>query len=118
MAYKTAELEAKALEVITKNKLVFIHEVASFMGIAKGTFYEHKLDELNSIKGALDLNKETIKAGLRKKWYDSDNATVQIALYKLIGTPEESDSINSQRNKVDVEGGIQVIFENHASKDS
>jgi len=97
MAYKTSELEAKALEVISKNRLVFIHEVASFMGISKVTFYEHKLNELNSIKQAIDLNKETIKAGLRKKWYNSENATVQIALYKLIGTDEETAKINSQR---------------------
>ena len=97
MAYKTEELEAKALEVISKNKLVFIHEVASFMGISKVTFYEHNLNELNTIKQAIDLNKETIKAGLRKKWYDSENATVQIALYKLIGTDEEASKINSQK---------------------
>ena len=119
MAYKTSELEQKALEVIQKNMLVFIHEVCVFIPVSKQTFYDHKLDQLDTIKAALDKNKTTLKAGLRKKWYDSDNATVQIALYKLIGTPEESDSINSQKNKVEVEGGIQVTFESHAKdKDS
>ena len=103
MAYKTSELEAKALEVIQKNRLVFIHEVASFMNISRQTFYTYGLDKLDSIKDALDLNKETIKAGLRKKWYESDNATVQIALYKLIGTDEESDRINSQKIKNNIE---------------
>lgn len=99
MAYKTEELERKALEVIKANMLVFIHEVASFMGISKVTFYEHGLNELNSIKDAIELNKEKLKAGLRKKWYESDNATVQIALYKLIGTKEEHDSITGQAVK-------------------
>lgn len=114
MAYKTAELEKKALEVIKKNKLVFIHEIASFMNISKGTFYEHKLDELNSIKDAIEFNKETIKAGLRKKWYESDNPTCQIALYKLIGTDDECDSINSQKVKNEHSGEItiQVDFSN------
>ena len=115
MAYKTAELEAKALEVISKEKLVFIHEVATFMGISRQTFYDHEIDKLDTIKDALNNNKETIKAGLRKKWYDSENATVQIALYKLIGTDDESDRINSQKNKVEVEGGVHVTIEKHVT---
>jgi hypothetical protein len=110
MAYKTAELEAKALEVIQKNMLVFIHEVCNFMNIERQTFYNHELDKLDSIKDALEKNKSTLKAGLRKKWYDSDNATVQIALYKLIGTEAESDRINSQHNKIDVPEGIKIIL--------
>ena len=115
MAYDTKELEKRALHVIERENLVFIHEVCSFMNLSKQTFYEHKLDESNQIKAALDKNKSTLKAGLRKKWYDSDNATTQIALYKLIGTDEESDRINSQRNKVEVDGGIQVIINKHVT---
>lgn len=110
MAYKTSELEEKALEVIQKNMLVFIHEVACFMNISNKTFYEHNLHELHTIKDAIDLNKSKLKAGLRKKWYSSDNATVQIALYKLIGTDEESDRINSQKVKHD--GSIEVTTVN------
>ena len=102
MAYKTHELEQKALEVIQKNMLVFISDVCSFMNLSKQTFYDHKLDQLDSIKEALEKNKSTLKAGLRKKWYESDNATVQIALYKLIGSDEESDRINSQKVKQDI----------------
>lgn len=102
MAYKTQELEQKALEVIQKNMLVFIHEVATFMNIERQTFYNHGLDKLDTIKEALEKNKSTLKAGLRKKWYESDNATVQIALYKLIGSDEESDRINSQKVKQDI----------------
>ena len=107
MAYKTPELEQKALEVIQKNMLVFISDVCSFMNLSKQTFYDHKLDQLDSIKEALEKNKSTLKAGLRKKWYESDNATVQIALYKLIGSDEESDRINSQQIKAKHSGEIK-----------
>ena len=119
MAYEIHELEAKALEVITKNKLVFIHAVATFMGISRQTFYTYELDKLDTIKDALSNNKETIKAGLRKKWYDSENATVQIALYKLIGTDEESDRINSQKMKHDgeIKAGGTIIFKNFSDGD-
>ena len=111
MAYKTAELEAKALEAIRKNKLVFAHEVPTFINISKQTYYDHKLEQLDSIKSALDKNREEIKAGLRKKWYESENATVQIALYKLIGTDEESDRINSQRLKNEHSGAITIVID-------
>jgi hypothetical protein len=114
VAYDTKELEKKALKVIEAENLVFIHEVASFMNISKVTFYEHKLNELNSLKDALEANKEKMKKGLRKKWYDNDNATTQIALYKLIGTQEETERINSQ--KVDI-GGELSINVNFASDD-
>lgn len=119
MAYKTEELEAKALEAIRKNRLVFAHEVPTFINISKQTYYDHKLEQLDSIKSALDKNREEIKAGLRKKWYDSENATVQIALYKLIGTDEESDRINSQKVKHDgeVKSSGTIIFKNFSDGD-
>jgi hypothetical protein len=108
MAYVTAELEIKALKVIKENDLVFIHEVSSFMNLSRQTFYDHGLDKLDSLKEALEFNKNKLKSGLRKKWYVSDNATVQIALYKLIGTDNEADAINSQ--KVKHEGELKTGF--------
>lgn len=108
MAYKKEELEKKALENIKKYKLYFIHDVIYYLPCSCATFYNHKLEKLESIKEALEKNKIKTKVGLRKKWYDSDNATAQIALYKLIGTDEESDRINSQKNKVEHSGKINI----------
>lgn len=96
MAYKTEELKEKALNAIKSMKLVFIEEVAAFIGISKGTFYEHKLNELNEIKDAIEANKSELKAGLRKKWYENENATTQLALYRLLSTPEEHQLLNQQ----------------------
>ena len=108
MAYDTKELETKALDVIQKQMLVFIHEVSTAMNLSRQTFYDHGLDKLDSIKNALEDNKTKLKGGLRKKWYESENATTQIALYKLIGTEEESDRINSQKQKVEHSGSMEV----------
>ena len=103
MAYKTAELEKQALTAIKKHKLIFIEEVASFLPCDKTTFYNHKLHEFDTLKSALLANKVNMKAGLRKKWYAGDNATTQIALYKLIGTNEEADRLNGkQKNETTV----------------
>lgn len=98
MAYKTAELEKKALKAIEENKcLFFINDLIAFLPCSQSTFYDHKLEESESIKEALEQNKINAKVGLRNKWYESDNATTQIALYKLIGTDAEVDRITSQR---------------------
>ena len=47
------------------------------------------------IKEELEKNRVAIKANLRKKWYDSDNATLQIALMKLISTDDERRKISN-----------------------
>ena len=101
MAYDVKELERLALEAISENDLVFIQEVVYFLPCSSATFYNLELEKLETIKDALEEKRIKIKSKLRKKWYDSDNATVQIALYKLIGTDEESDRINSQKFKTD-----------------
>lgn len=114
MSHDKERLERQALDVITKNKLVFIHEIASFMGIAKQTFYNHGLGDLDTIKDAIEKNREQIKAGLRKKWYDSENATVQIALYRLTSTDEEITKLNSQKieHSGEVKSGVTVHIVN------
>ena len=66
------------------------------------------MNELNTIKDAILKNRNDLKVGLRKKWYESENATTQIALYKLIGTESESDRINSQKQKVEHSGEINI----------
>lgn len=102
------DLIKKAIEAIKEYKLVFVEEIVSFLPCTKSTFYNYDLHELDAIKDILQDNRTMMKAGLRKKWYESDNATVQIALYKLIGTDEESDRINSQKVKAEHSGGIKT----------
>jgi len=101
MAFKKDELAEIAIKAITSKKLVFMDEVYAYLPCSRATFYNHKLEELDSIKGAIEKNRVDLKVGLRKKWYESENATVQIALYKLIGSEDESDRINSQKSKID-----------------
>lgn len=67
------------------------------MDTSRATFYNHGLDKLDTIKDALEQNRINVKKGLRKKWYESDNATTQIALYRLTSTDEELSKLNSQK---------------------
>ncbi len=108
MAYKTEELLKQAIDAITEHKLIFIDEVVSFMDCSRSTFYEKELDKSDMLKELILKNKNEMKSGLRKKWYNSDNATVQIVLYKLIGTDDEGDKINNQRIRHEFPEGIVI----------
>jgi len=102
MAYNTETLKIKAIEVIKKNKLIFIEDICAMIGVSVPCFYDHFKIESNDFKELrtlLDENKISLKVGLRKKWYDSDNATTQMALYKLCSTSEEHKKL--QQNYTD-----------------
>jgi len=92
MAYDTKVIKQKAIEAIKKNKLIFIEDVCAMIGIAKSTYYDHfkeGSDDSNELNTLLNENKISLKVSLRKKWFDSDNATTQLALYKLCSEPDE-----------------------------
>jgi len=94
MAFKTKDLHKQALKLIKEKKLFFIEDVVAFMPCTKGTFYSHfpiDSDLMAEIKEELDRNKVAVKSSLRKKWYESKNATLQIALMKLGRSLTEED---------------------------
>ena len=92
MPYDTEILKQKAIETIKKNKLIFVEDVCAMLGIAKSTFYVHfpvGKDDSNELMNLIYENRQLLKNSMRKKWFDSDNATLQMALYKLCSTPVE-----------------------------
>ena len=102
MAYDTETLKTKAIEVIKKNRLIFVEDVCAMIGINKTTFYNHfpiQTNDFNELTELLEENKISLKVAMRKKWFDNDNATLQMALYKLCSTPEEHKKL--QQNYVD-----------------
>lgn len=66
-------------------------DVISLLTISRPTFYDifKDTDGLDDIKACLDQNKISRKVKLRQKWANSDNATLNIALYKLCSAPDE-----------------------------
>lgn len=95
MAYEKDELEKLSLEAIKEHNLVSISEVVSYLPIqSRATFYNHELDKLDSIKEALSESKIHTKVELRTKWRNSDNATLQLALMKLISEDDERKKLS------------------------
>jgi len=122
MAYDTKVLFEKAKTEIVSKRLIFVEEVATFIGINKTTLYEHfpvNSNELNELKKLIEDNKISLKTSMRKKWYDSDNATLQMGLMKLIATPEEhkrlsQQFIESENTNTNTNFDITKIYDNEA----
>jgi hypothetical protein len=119
MAYKRNEIYKQALEIAEDKDVYFIIDIIASLPISGPTFYEFfppDSNEFNTIKEKLEHNKTVTKKKLRKRWNDDEAQPVlQIALYKLIGSEEESDRINSQKVKAvvstEVTESIEKAFE-------
>lgn len=95
MAYKKQEIIDQCLKVIEDECIFFIEELLAFVPISKGTFYKWKMNEMDSIKNAITQGKIKGKNHLRKKWMQSENATTDIALYKLLADDDEIEKLSS-----------------------
>lgn len=100
MAYNTDEMKQQALEAIKKHNLLFITDIFAYVPFSKATFYNHELEQLDDIKSALDKNKVDMKVSMRQKWYESDNATLQIGLMKLISDDDEAHRLNGTKREI------------------
>lgn len=100
MARKFEEYEKEVIKVIKKEKLFTINMIFTYYGgISRGHFYDINLHKSDNIIKAINDNKIKTKNHLYKKWEQSDNATLQIALYKAIC--EQEERINLSQSNVD-----------------
>lgn len=99
MAYNRKKIFNQAKEVTVKNKLFFIEDIVSFLPCDKTTFYrffEPNSNEYNELKELLEQNRTELKVSMRSKWYKSNAPALQMALMKLIATPEELRKLSMQ----------------------
>jgi len=108
MAYETEDLKEKAIDAIKKHNLFFIEDVVAFLPCNTKTFYNHGLHELPELKELLENNRITVKLKLRKKWESSDNATLQMALMKLICTDDERKRLSMEYKEEEHKGEITI----------
>ena len=99
MAYDKQKIFQQAKEMIVKHKLFFIEDIVAFLPISKPTFYEYfdiNSNEFNELKELLETNRVSLKVSMRSKWYTSNAPALQMALMKLIATPEELKKLSMQ----------------------
>jgi hypothetical protein len=113
MAYDRKKIFEQAKEMIVKHKLFFIEDIVAFLPCDKTTFYrffEPDSNEYNELKELLNQNRTELKVSMRSKWYKSNAPALQMALMKLIATPEELKKLSMQYNDHTTGGDkIQVI---------
>ena len=99
MAYDRKKIFEQAKEMIVKHKLFFMDEVPDFLPCGRSTFYDYfpdGSDELDTLKSLISINKTQVKTSMRSKWYTSNAPALQLALMKLIATPEELKKLSMQ----------------------
>lgn len=99
MAYNRKKIFEQAKEVTVKHKLFFIEDIVSFLPCDKTTFYRFfpvDCNEYNNLKELLEQNRTELKVSMRSKWYKSNAPALQMALMKLIATPEELRKLSMQ----------------------
>jgi len=99
MAYDRVKIFEQAKEMIVKHKLFFVEDIVAFLPISKPTFYDYfkpDSNDFNELKELLEQNRVTLKVSMRSKWYTSNAPALQMALMKLIATPEELRKLSMQ----------------------
>lgn len=96
---KLKKIEQICLEQINKNNITFIDEIFTYVEILPSEFFEYKLNESDAIKDAIEINRAKLKRDLRFKWFESTNATLNAALYKLVCTEEEKRALSASSFK-------------------
>lgn len=107
MAYDKKKIFEQAKEMIAKHKLFFIEDIVAFLPCDKTTFYSFfkvESNELNELKGLLETNRVELKVSMRSKWYKSNSPALQMALMKIIATPEELKKLSMNHSDVTTNG--------------
>ena|SRR5690606_38770819 len=99
MAYDRKKIFEQAKEMIVKHKLFFVEDIVAFLPISKPTFYDFfpvASNEFNDLKELLEQNRTELKVSMRSKWYKSNAPALQMALMKLIASPDELKRLSMQ----------------------
>jgi hypothetical protein len=119
MAYDREDLKRQALEIIDREEITTFNEIHLYMKAHRATLYTHEIDKDDDIKKAIEQQKVAIKKKMRRNWRNSDNATLQIAEFKLLSSDDELSRLNTQKVNAEVAMTTKrVIFESDESGDT
>jgi hypothetical protein len=118
MWYETEKLKQMALQAIAENGLIFIQEAVAYMPCNSATFYNHKLHEDEDVQDLINANRVKIKVKSRNKWEESDNATLQLALYKLVSDEDELRRLSVLKNEIAGNEGKAIEIKNTLNLDN
>lgn len=89
------------LKKIEENpRIVFNQDVYAVCKISRCYYYKHfpvGSEAYNQIQDALEINKTNLKFIIRDRLAESKSPAALLSLYRLVGTQEERDALNSYR---------------------
>lgn len=107
MAYNKKKIYKQALSIIQEKQCLDITELIALLPCQKSifyTFFPNDSEELDSIKELIGTNKRIVCGSLKRKWIQSENSTLQIAAYKLLGEEDEVHRLSGTRNETTLKG--------------
>ena len=100
--------EIEFIEAIKKYQWMrWSHVDWQALSFSRATAYNHKLDKLDTIKETFEQNRSQATNYLLQKWIQSDNATLQIAAFKIVADSDDHKRLNqtyveNKNNDVDL----------------
>lgn len=94
-------------------KILFLQDVYNALDISASTFYKwypKGSNDYNDITDALDNNRTSTKQIIRDRLLDCKTPVGLIALYRLIGTPEERKALNQRDEEQNQTENQKVIL--------
>lgn len=111
------EFFQKILTTISEHSdIVFFNDIATYVGCSARTIHTYfpaETDEWYRIHEAIEENRVSMKATIRKKLLEMNNPTAMIVLYKLIGDEQEKAALNNQnkpKEKENQDVNIELKF--------
>lgn len=104
-----AEYAEELLSILRGKKIAFLSHAFAYTSFSSSTAYNFELEKMESVKETIKKNRANAKNYMVQKWIASDNATLQVAAYRLMSDPEEHKLLN--QSYIDhTSGGEKVIF--------
>lgn len=110
MRTKKAQHEKNILEIIRKNKVMFISHIFGYYGqISRQYFYQIGLDKSDEIKKAIADNRAKATGFMINKWIASDNPTLQVCAYKILCSDDERKRLSKDYVEVTGKNGKDLV---------
>lgn len=87
---------AAILNIIHEKKVMRFAHLPAYYPLSRSQLYNLGLDKVDDIKEAIEQNRMKAKNIMLNKWIASDNATLQIAAFRLMADDEERRALNQQ----------------------
>lgn len=107
MAFNKKKIYKLALQIIEEKNILDITELIAFLPCQKSVFYTFfpaESEESEKIKDLISTNKRIACGSLKRKWIGSENATLQIAAYKLMGDEDEVHRLSGTKQETTLKG--------------